>query len=508
MSVLFSQIHGGTVATWLSNLGQPPTLLGRAAVRTSALWQRTSLTAKFAVISSLIVLIGMLLLGQWVSLAVEDGVVNNRAADAVLYIHSMVSPHVQTLSAGTELSEHDRAALDALFGPASERHATVGFRIWTRDAIAYSDRPELARGAVKLDDERARAWSGEVVANLVAGLEDAHNGANTDFDPAQGSGEPLLEIYAPIRAAGTNRVIALAETYERVPGLLSELMWTKFGSWLVVATIGIAMFTAQLTIVSNGSLTIERQRNELQRRIADLTRTLNENLKLRHSNEAGVRAADVNERHLRRVGADLHDGPLQLISATMFRLDSLEGVLAAAEPAIVAEARQDISAIREAVITSLVELRDLAAGIMLPEIEHLSLSETIRVAIKRHQKRTGQNIDCRVIGGECELPLPLKICLYRFIQEGLNNASRHGKTCNIAIAGLCSRDGIDVAVDDDGPGFDITLLSSSPGLGLRGLRERIELLGGVLSIASTPGAGTSLKAHFDHIALKPEDYQP
>jgi signal transduction histidine kinase len=461
------------------------------------LWQRAGLSIKFAALSAVILLFGMFLVGQWMSAQVSTATVQSRAAATVLQLNSIVEPRVQALATDAPLTDSDQLALDSLVATELGKYAALGFRIWTRETVVYSDRKDLIGRHQGLTGERAQAWSGEVVAHLIPGTTVQDDDLDADFHPAQASGEPLLEIYAPVRQSGTNRVIALTETYQRVPELRSNLWWAQVGAWIMVANIGLIVFAAQLSIVHSGTLTIEQQRTQLNERITALTKMLTENSVLRQANMAGIRATDVNERHLRRIGADLHDGPLQLIGATMFRLDSLEGIVSDAEPGLAADAREDITVIREAIGASMIELRDLAAGFMLPEIDGLSVSRTIETAAKRHERRTGQQVRVAVTGTMPTLATPFNVCLYRFTQEALNNAFRHCKDSDTVITIQCHLDTVSVSVRDHGPGFDSrTIFSQNRGLGLFGLRDRIEALGGTLSIVSDVGAGTTLTARF------------
>ena len=464
-------------------------------------WRQASLSQKFAAISSIILLFGMFLVGQWVSVEVTRSAVQAHAGAAVLYTNSIVQPKVQALATRPDLSASDRAAIDGIIAAELGDHAISGFRIWNRGSIVYSDRKELIGRAFKPDSRRDRAWAGEVVADLKSGPDDDNDGVTDDGDPTVAKSDQLLEIYAPVRETGTNRIIALAETYESIPSLVSEIRRAQFGNWFVVANIGLIMFAWQLSVVHTGTQTINQQRLQLNERIDELTTMLTENTELRHANRAAIRATEMNEHYLRRVGADLHDGPLQLIGATMFRLDSLDGVVAGAQPQIAAEAREDIEAMRDAIATSLKELRDMAAGFMLPEIEALPLADAIAIAAERHERRTNQQVRIDLTDAGADVTSALKVCLYRFVQEALTNAFRHGKCPAVTIEGHIGPESIEVSVWDDGPGFDLgTTLASPRGLGLFGLRDRVESLGGVLTIASAPGAGTRLSAHFSSIS--------
>jgi len=90
----------------------------------------------------------------------------------------------------------------------------------------------------------------------------------------------------------------------------------------------------------------------------------------------------------------------------------------------------------------------------------------------------------------------LKICVYRFVQEGLTNAFRHADGMGQAVSARGTQV-LEVSVSDDGQGFATGGPAAGTGLGLAGLRARIEAIGGRLEVCSTPGLGTHLAASFD-----------
>lgn len=92
------------------------------------------------------------------------------------------------------------------------------------------------------------------------------------------------------------------------------------------------------------------------------------------------------------------------------------------------------------------------------------------------------------------MPQLIKICLYRFVQESLNNAYRHAQGKGQRIDAKLDGDRIVVEVADSGPGLDSTRTSTSGGLGLSIMRDRIESLGGTLMITSSVDSGTRLSA--------------
>jgi signal transduction histidine kinase len=91
------------------------------------------------------------------------------------------------------------------------------------------------------------------------------------------------------------------------------------------------------------------------------------------------------------------------------------------------------------------------------------------------------------------LPHDLTLCLFRIVQEALQNAVRHGSARKVTVDLTGSPKGLTLMIVDDGVGFDVDAVSAK-GLGLISMRERLEPLGGTLEIHSRPGAGTRLKA--------------
>jgi signal transduction histidine kinase len=269
--------------------------------------------------------------------------------------------------------------------------------------------------------------------------------------------------------------------------------------------VTMAMLALQIIIVGKGSRTITQQRSSLRERIADLSRLLGENDTLRQrANDANRRVAEMNERDLRRIGADLHDGPVQLLGMAVLRLDSLSDIVSAADKAVVEEAREDLEVLSDALRDSLEEIRNISAGLAPPDIETLSLGSALQLAARRHERRTGNPVLRNIKDLPACLPLSLKTCLYRFAQEGLANAFRHANGDGQAIAAKYSADELEVSVSDTGPGLEARhAINERQGQGLIGLRDRVESLGGEFSIRSQPGAGTCLTARFRLIEPEP-----
>lgn len=454
-------------------------------------WNRLSLTFRFALVTAGIIVAGMVIVGEWAARRIEEGIVSNHAAAAALYTDNYIADRVQELKTVKSLSAEAMGELDRILKPPFSDKNIVGFRIWRDDTIVYGERRELVGRQVPLTDARRRAYTGQVVA--------AYRRAEPSADTPKIAGEGwLLEIYAPVREVGSNLVIALAVTYEAAPALHDAMVQARIESYVLVLGIGAHMLLLQIIIVDSGSQTIARQRAALNRRIFELSATLNENSSLRQANRAGARVNFENERFLRQVGADLHDGPLQLLGIAILRLDSLHEMVEAGEKLNMKETASDIEDVRDCIRDSVLELRGIAAGLALPEIEKQTLPDVIRTAVSRHARRCGQPVDCTIDGPLPEVAAEVKVCVYRVIQEGLSNAFRHGGGVCQSVA-CASADGcVEVAVSDRGPGLkEPSGMTEAKGQGLIGLKDRIESLGGRFSIEDRRGGGVRLSARFE-----------
>jgi signal transduction histidine kinase len=110
----------------------------------------------------------------------------------------------------------------------------------------------------------------------------------------------------------------------------------------------------------------------------------------------------------------------------------------------------------------------------------------------REMSRRGEiEVEVRAENVSEELPDPLKLCVYRVVQESLNNARRHAHARNAIVTLKQTSDAITVKITDDGAGFD---LKRTRGMGLLGMAERVKRLGGTIEIESQPGSGTTVRS--------------
>jgi signal transduction histidine kinase len=134
------------------------------------------------------------------------------------------------------------------------------------------------------------------------------------------------------------------------------------------------------------------------------------------------------------------------------------------------------------------EIRDICSGLALPEVEAWSVATIVKKVVSAHERRTGGKVVMNLEDDLPELSPAAKTCIYRFLQETLNNGSKHAHGARQTVAIARASDGIEVQVCDDGPGFAPS--EGGEGLGLLGLRERVAGLKGCFDLHSRQGGGT------------------
>jgi signal transduction histidine kinase len=278
-------------------------------------------------------------------------------------------------------------------------------------------------------------------------------------------------------------------------GLLDATLLTVFSSpliyfWVAKPFIHSAR-TAEAALAQEINVKAE-QAGELKTALDSLKQTLHQNELLRDRLEqANLKIADVNERTLQRVGADLHDGPSQLLTYSLMRLGKFAPIIEASGGK---RGLEELELMRSALNDTFTEIRNLSRGLSLPQLASASLQDVVMMAVGMHQEQTGSIVQVITRDLPVAAQLPLKICIYRVVQESLANAYKHARSVSLTVNCYMDEDLI-LVISDAGVGFDPEQ-ETGEGLGLNGMRARVEALGGTLRIESQVGRGTKLTARF------------
>ncbi len=455
-----------------------------------AAFAHLSLSRQFLLASFPILLAGMLVIGTWVGRQIEIGVVSRTGVVTSLYVDSFVAPHVQQLAQTGRLDGTSRAALNTLLTSTPLGRRIVAFKIWGRDGrILYSTNPAVIGREFPVKQGLAMAFAGQVHSEIID-LSEPEN----EFERQHWS--RLIETYTPVRADGTGTILAVSEFYQTTDELTREVRAARLRSWLVVGAATLLMYLLLFGLVGRVSNTIDAQQGELQDKVAQLTALLAQNEQLHDRvRRAAARTTALNERFLRRISADLHDGPGQDLGLALMRIETLADICTSCAVAVERKcaASDDFRAVRSALQSALTDLRSISAGLHLPEIDGLSLAETAARVVRDYERKTGARVALAKGDVSDPAPLPVKITLYRVLQESLANSFRHAGKAEQRVD-IASVDGqLVVEVADSGPGFDPRSAVAEGHLGLAGIRERVEILGGTFELQTAPGRGTAIR---------------
>ena len=218
----------------------------------------------------------------------------------------------------------------------------------------------------------AEAFAGQVSADL-SNLTSAENAVE------RRQWSRLLEMYLPVRRSGSDEIIAVIKFYQLPDAIDGEVGQARLVSWgLMAAAIG-ASCLLLFGIVKQGSDTISRQDSKLRRQVGELSTLLAQNSALNNRvNAAAQRTLTLNERAMRRISADLHDGPGQTLALALMRLDAVKAADDRDEtpPA-------ELEEIEAALQDALRDMRAIAAGLRMPELADLSVREVVGRAVCR-----------------------------------------------------------------------------------------------------------------------------
>jgi signal transduction histidine kinase len=273
----------------------------------------------------------------------------------------------------------------------------------------------------------------------------------------------IADQIASINESGLNR----AE--ERLAASAENLRWS------LLVTFGIALAGGIVLAVASAGLTLRLER-EVERRLGE---TLQARSDLQALSAKLVRAQEDERRTLAR---ELHDEVGQSLSAIMMEAAGAE---AAADPS------RSMRAIASMAGATLNVVRDLALLLRPSMLDDFGLVPALNWQAREMSKRTGLNVRINADEISGDLPEEHKTCIYRVVQEALNNSARHAGARNVQV--IVKNEGARVvfSVQDDGSGFDKRFVR---GLGLLGMEERVRRLGGELRIDSRIGRGTTISA--------------
>ncbi|MBI3428593.1 MAG: sensor histidine kinase [Actinobacteria bacterium] len=228
---------------------------------------------------------------------------------------------------------------------------------------------------------------------------------------------------------------------------------------------------------------VERQK-KARRLLLALNARLNENIleKERYIRLAGE--AQENER--RRISRDLHDDSLQLLAAATMDIDQ------AIESASPEKIRENMLRAKETLTLTSETIRRYCEELRPILLESMGLTQAVEYLVKDLESRAKMGVNFETLGEERELDSLNEVHLFRIMQEAFHNIERHSRATSVEVKWEYHQDHLAISVTDNGVGMWNFGPAPARSLGIQGMHERIELLGGTISFESRPGYGTRI----------------
>jgi len=244
--------------------------------------------------------------------------------------------------------------------------------------------------------------------------------------------------------------------------------------WMLGITLGAGLLLAGFTVAR--TLRLER---ELEVRYEEGQRARSE------LQELSARLVSAQEEERRAISRELHDEVGQSLSALLMEA----GNAAATVPSESPEIRKHVDSIKKLAEASVNVIRNMTLLLRPSMLDDFGLVPALEWQAREVSKRTGLRVNVAAEESADELSDALKTCIYRVVQEALHNCARHAHARTVKVVVRQERSKIVLSVEDDGRGFDAGRVR---GLGLVGMEERVNHLGGAFEIDSRPGAGTKV----------------
>ena len=196
-----------------------------------------------------------------------------------------------------------------------------------------------------------------------------------------------------------------------------------------------------------------------------------------------IQAQEAERQHLSR---QMHDGPAQalsnfiLLTEIAMRLFDLDQ----------AKAREELENLKAAATGTFQKVRDFIFDLRPMMLDDLGLSPTLKRYVEAFKEQTSMDVRLSVTGMERRMESYQEVMIFRAVQELLGNAARYSQASQVRVALDMGDNMVKLLVEDDGKGFDTDLLEERPSLGLKLIRERVEMMGGFMEVSSDAGQGT------------------
>ncbi|TKC17017.1 sensor histidine kinase [Robertmurraya kyonggiensis] len=201
----------------------------------------------------------------------------------------------------------------------------------------------------------------------------------------------------------------------------------------------------------------------------------------------GLKIIEAQEEERKRLSREIHDGPAQMMANVMMRSDLIEKVY---NEYGAKDALSEVKNLKKMVRSALYEVRRIIYDLRPMALDDLGLVPTLKKYLQTIEEyHSTTRITYKNMGEEKRLPSKFEVALFRLVQESVQNALKHANASEIIVKLEIKPDKITILIKDDGQGFD-PKERKAESFGIIGMRERVELLSGEITIDSKIGKGT------------------
>jgi PAS domain S-box-containing protein len=293
--------------------------------------------------------------------------------------------------------------------------------------------------------------------------------------------QEVLRHSQPLTIDDVRDDTSLAHAFRSWLGDLPVAAFSDTGTWMGIPMIVKERAIGMVALSHPDPKHYTAHHGELALAIAIHAAVAIENARL---HEQAQQLAMMQERQ--RIARELHDSVAQALYSVTLYTDAADMALSAGRQDTAIEHLHEL---RETVQEALRNIRLLMFELRPRELEKEGLAAAIQARIAAVEARIGLQTELQVEGEE-GLPFSIKEELYRIAQEAMNNVVKHAQARQMGVRLRFTGQTAELEVWDDGVGFDPAQVQPHGGLGLRGMRERVDRFGGALEIKSAPGQGT------------------
>ncbi|MBN2147163.1 MAG: hypothetical protein JW726_07225 [Anaerolineales bacterium] len=194
------------------------------------------------------------------------------------------------------------------------------------------------------------------------------------------------------------------------------------------------------------------------------------------------------EAERQRLARQMHDGPAQALSNFILQTEIATRLFEVDQE----KAKEELGSVKAAATSTFQKVRDFIFELRPMMLDDLGLAPTLSRYVEAFKEQTGVDVRLTSTGMEQRLESYLEVMIFRAIQELLSNAARYSQATQIRLQIDASEVEVRVGVEDNGRGFDVESVKDKGGMGLKVIRDRVEMLGGKMDIHSVIGQGTHI----------------